>query len=111
MKKKERIVRYSIEQLRKMKSKTDWAKVDAMTQAEVERLADEEEGPLPKGWQKSIIIGLPPGVTKQDIHIRLDRYVIDWFKARGRGYQTKINTVLREFVDRQTRGGHGNRIR
>jgi len=70
-----------------------------MSQAEVERLADEEDGPLPEGWENSVVIGLPP--AKKDIHIRLDSDIVDWFKARGKGYQTRINAVLRAFV--QTR--------
>ena len=61
MAKKEHIVRYSADELAKMKSETDWAKVDATTQDEVERQAGEDEGPLPDGWEKTVIIGLPPG--------------------------------------------------
>jgi uncharacterized protein (DUF4415 family) len=72
-----------------------------MPQAEVERLADEEEGPLPEGWESTVIIGLPP--RKQDVHIRLDADILDWFRAQGRGYQTRINAVLRAFV--QSRRG------
>lgn len=34
---------------------TDWARVDAMSREEVERLADEEDGPLPDGWQKAVV--------------------------------------------------------
>jgi uncharacterized protein (DUF4415 family) len=67
-----------------------------MPQAEVERLADEEEGPLPEGWESTIMLGLPP--RKRDVHIRLDADVLDWFRAHGKGYQTRINAVLRAFV-------------
>jgi uncharacterized protein (DUF4415 family) len=35
---------------------------------------------------------------KKDIQIRLDADIVDWFKARGKGYQTRINAVLRAFV-------------
>jgi uncharacterized protein (DUF4415 family) len=37
--------------------------------------------------------------TKVLICLRLDRDVLDWFKSRGPGYQTRINTVLRAFRD------------
>ena len=80
---------------------TDWARVKAMPQEEVERLADEEDGPLPEGWESTIIIGLPP--RKRDVHIRLDADVVDWFRAQGRGYQTRINAVLRVFVESRKR--------
>jgi uncharacterized protein (DUF4415 family) len=36
---------------------------------------------------------------KQDIHIRLDRDVIDHFKRDGRGWQTRINDTLRKIVE------------
>jgi len=76
--------------------RTDWKRVKAMKQSEVERLADEEEGKLPKGWEKKVVLGIP--APKKDIHIRLDADIVDWFKSRGKGYQTRINAVLRAFV-------------
>jgi uncharacterized protein (DUF4415 family) len=44
--------------------------------------------------------------VKQQLTIRLDADVVAWFKHRasgGRGYQTEINTALREHVARQGR--------
>jgi uncharacterized protein (DUF4415 family) len=41
----------------------------------------------------------PRAPTKNLICLRLDRDVLDWFKSRGPGYQTRINTVLRAFRD------------
>ena len=103
MSKKENIVRYTAEEITQMltkgESKIDWAKVKAMSQEEVERLADEEDGYMPKGWESAVILGLPP--RKKEVHIRLDEDVLDWFKSHGTGYQTRINAVLRSFV--QTR--------
>jgi len=94
-------VRYTAEQLATMPSETNWAKVKAMPQEEVERMADEEEGPLPEGWEKTIILGVPE--PKKDVHIRLDPAVLRWFKSRGPGYQTRINAVLRSFVEARKR--------
>jgi uncharacterized protein (DUF4415 family) len=105
MRKNENIARFSAEKVRRKiargESKTDWKRVNAMSQAEVERLADKDEGPLPAGWESTVMVGLPP--AKQDIHIRLDGDILDWFKARGRGYQTRINAVLRAFVQTRQR--------
>ncbi|WP_428534620.1 BrnA antitoxin family protein [Rhodopila sp.] len=42
------------------------------------------------------MLGIP--ARKQDIHIRLDADVLSWFKGTGRSYQTRINNVLRAFV-------------
>jgi len=43
--------------------------------------------------------GLKPATTKQQLTIRLDRDVLDWYKGRGRGYQTKINSLLRAYME------------
>jgi hypothetical protein len=64
MAKKERIVRYSAEEVAAMiargEDKTDWERVKAMPQEEVERLADEEDGPLTEGWESTILLGPVP---------------------------------------------------
>jgi len=39
--------------------------------------------------------------VKQDVHIRLDPAIIRWFKSQGLGYQTRINAVLKAFVESQ----------
>jgi uncharacterized protein (DUF4415 family) len=108
MAKRERIVRYTAEEIDAMlargESRTDWARVDAMRQDEVERLADEEDGPLPEGWEKTVINGLPPGIMglppgKDAVKLRIDRDVLGWFRESGRGYQTRMNNVLRAFME------------
>ncbi len=38
--------------------------------------------------------------TKQPIQIRIDADVIAWFKTKGKGYQTKMNKALREYMER-----------
>ena len=42
-----------------------------------------------------------PGHGKKQVTVRLDRAILDFFKQGGRGYQTRINAVLRAFVDAQ----------
>ena len=41
---------------------------------------------------------------KQAVQIRLDADVLAWFKAYGKGYQSKINAVLREVMLRSNHG-------
>lgn len=43
--------------------------------------------------------GLEPVPSKELISLRIDQDVIEWFKAQGPGYQTRINSVLRAFRD------------
>jgi uncharacterized protein (DUF4415 family) len=42
---------------------------------------------------------LPAAPRKEAISLRLDADVLDWFRARGPGYQTRINAVLRAYKD------------
>jgi uncharacterized protein (DUF4415 family) len=48
--------------------------------------------------------GLKPAPKKQQITLRVDSDVIKWFKSHGRGYQTKINDLLRAYMN-----AHGRR--
>jgi uncharacterized protein (DUF4415 family) len=43
--------------------------------------------------------GLQPIPSKASISLRVDQDVLEWFKAQGSGYQTRINAVLRAFRD------------
>jgi uncharacterized protein (DUF4415 family) len=43
--------------------------------------------------------GLKPVPSKASISLRVDADVLEWFKAQGPGYQTRINAVLRAFKD------------
>ena len=43
--------------------------------------------------------GLKPVAFKTSISLRVDADVLEWFKAQGPGYQTRINAVLRAFRD------------
>lgn len=43
--------------------------------------------------------GLQPLPSKTSVSLRLDQDVLEWFKAQGAGYQTRINSVLRAFRD------------
>jgi len=51
---------------------------------------------LPADYKGPTYIGLFPGfATKKSVTIRLDNDVVKWFKAQGKGWQTKMNWVLR----------------
>ena len=49
-------------------------------------------------WQNAVLV-LP--LTKERITLRLDREVLDYFRRSGSGYQTRINAVLRAYVQMQ----------
>lgn len=104
MEKRENIVRYSAEELAAMRargeSRTDWAKIEAMTEEEIReaRASDPDSAMPPEDWDE-IMIGIPDVFEpKQPVNIRLDADVWRWFKEQGKGYQTRINAVLRSYV-------------
>jgi uncharacterized protein (DUF4415 family) len=43
--------------------------------------------------------GLPQSGRKAAISLRLDEEVLEWFRTQGPGYQTRMNTVLRAYMD------------
>lgn len=104
MKRDGNIVSYTVEELREMRargqSKTDWARVDAMTEAELEAAiaSDPDWADIPRDWYKHATPYYPKAHKKQ-VTLRIDPDVLDWFKRQGRGYQTRINAALRAFVE------------
>jgi uncharacterized protein len=83
--------------------RTDWARVDATTQEEVERqIAGDPDLAVPVDWEKTLVRGLPfplPKENKQPVTIRLDPQIVEHFKRSGRGWQSRINAVLRSYVE------------
>jgi uncharacterized protein (DUF4415 family) len=67
--------------------------------AKVDRLTDEDIDysdipPLDKAFlAKAVRVPWPP--TKRQLTIRLDEDVLEWLKSLGKGYQTRINRILR----------------
>ncbi len=92
------ITRVSSDEARHLKGETDYARLDAMTDDDIARaVADDPDAPpLDIDWTKARLV-LPPG--KDVITLRLDRDVLDWFRSQGKGYQTRINQVLRAFYE------------
>lgn len=85
------IKRYTLDQIRQMKSETDW---DAL------RAAGDYEGPheFDVDWSSARLVTPEP---KTPVSIRLDPDVLAFFKAQGKGYQTRINAVLRAYMEAQ----------
>jgi uncharacterized protein (DUF4415 family) len=47
--------------------------------------------------------GLKPVIRKRQLTLRMDSDVIEWFKKQGQGYQTKINSLLRAYMEEHFR--------
>ncbi len=108
-KQKEKIVKYTLEEIKNLKGNTDWDRVNSITDEELEKmvkndpedvyLSDEE---LKNGtwyqkgeWLKQF----SEPKKKTQITLRLDEDLIDFFRQTGSGYQTRINNALRAFVE------------
>ncbi len=78
--------------------RTDWKRVDAMTEEELERaIAADPDADIPNpDWTKAKLV-LPQ--RKQSVHLRVDPDVLDWFRRQGSGYLTRMNAVLRTYYE------------
>lgn len=56
-----------------------------------------EAPPLDSGFWKRARIVMPPGKTS--VHLRVDSDVFAWFKKQGAGHLTRMNAVLRSYVE------------
>jgi uncharacterized protein (DUF4415 family) len=102
MARKEPIIKHTDDELRAMQaraeSKSDWKAAAAMTEAEIEAaIADDpDEAGMAVDWaQASVELPEPKAV----LNMRVDRDVLEFFRRQGKGYQTKINAVLRSYVE------------
>lgn len=75
-------------------------------QSELEALAampdseiDTTEMPPITDWSEAVR-GPFYRPIKRPLSLRVDADIIDWFQRQGQGYQTRMNSALREYVDR-----------
>jgi uncharacterized protein (DUF4415 family) len=83
-------------------SRTDMARLRRMTEAELEAsiASDADWNDVPKDWHLKAQAVIP--VPKKLLSLRLDADVIEWFRQQGAGYQTRMNAVLRSFMEHET---------
>jgi len=76
--------------MNKKSIKSDLARIDRMKDSDI----DYSDVPaLDKSFLKKAMLAWPP--EKKQLTIRLDADVLAWLKRGGRGYQTRINRILR----------------
>ncbi len=90
----------SRDDLKPMKGKTDWARVDALGDADIAEMVrdDPDAVPVDFDWSEAVLV-IPP--KKKAISIRVDEDVLDWFRGEGAGYQRRMNAVLRSYVEQR----------
>ncbi len=97
MKNEEHIVRVSLDDLKP--GDTDWEKLAALSDEDIERAIAEDPDAAPildADWFLNAELVIP--AVKVPTSMRVDGDVIDWFKGQGRGWQTRMNAVLRAYA-------------
>jgi uncharacterized protein (DUF4415 family) len=81
------------------RSATNWAKLEKMTDKDI----DYSDIPktTPEEFARAVVKrgGVVVQSEKEQISIRLDKDMLEWFRARGKGYQREINALLRAYME------------
>lgn len=100
-KKSANTVKRTAAELRKMAKrgavKTDWR---AAAKKPLPSGRDPDDAMEEIDW---LTTELPQPRRKAHMTLRLDKDMLDWFRAQGRGYQTRINAILRRYFEQHTR--------
>jgi len=56
----------------------------------------------PEEWRDAVV-GKFYRPIKQQLTLRIDADVVDWFKRQGKGYQTRINELLRDVMTKEAK--------
>lgn len=92
------VVRYTEEEIEEMiargESQTEWERVDNMRDEDI--VIDED---APEITEEMMARAEVVRRSKEIVTLRLDAEVLEWFKAQGKGYQTRINAVLKTYVE------------
>jgi uncharacterized protein (DUF4415 family) len=71
-----------------------------MSEREIAATSPRELADLPPDfWDEASIV---EPTAKQPISLRVDRDVLEWFKRQGPRYQSRMNAVLRSYVQAKT---------
>jgi uncharacterized protein (DUF4415 family) len=77
-------------------SGTDWKRLSEMNDESV------DTGDIPElddAFFEKAELRVP---AKQPVTLRIDEDVLTWFKSQGKGYQTRINKLLRQYMESQS---------
>ena len=90
------------------KSQTDWDRVNKLGDKDID-FSDTPEV-TPEMFAKAVLRkGLKPVARKAQVTLRIDDEVLTWFKKQGRGYQTRINSLLKAYKEaHQNESGRTN---
>ena len=83
--------------IKNIKANTDWDMLKAMPETEIQFTEDAPRTSV-GDWAGAIAhVGLPLPNKKTQIALRIDAEVLQWFRAQGAGWQTRMNAVLKAY--------------
>jgi uncharacterized protein (DUF4415 family) len=85
------------------KSQTNYRRLRSMKNEDVLLTDEHPEANLRHIVRGVVRHGLRAVAPKASVSLRIDADVLEWFKAQGTGYQTRINAVLRAYRDAAAR--------
>ena len=80
------------------KSETDWAKLNAMTDDDID-FSDCPEATSEQFANAIVRHGLIERKNRAQATIQVDDDVLEWFKSQGQSYQAQINSLLRAHME------------
>ncbi len=87
-----------------LKSRTDRKRVGALRDDQID-FSDTPEL-TPEMFARAVVRrGLKPVPRKAQLTIRVDSDVLEWYRKQGRGYQARINALLRAYMQEHPRKG------
>lgn len=79
------------------RGRVDLDRLRNMTEEEIERTSPPELANLPDDfWDSAVLV---PPISKQPISLRVDDDVLAWFRQVGPRYQSRMNAVLRSYME------------
>jgi len=108
-----KVTRMSLRDVQAADSQTDWQRLNDMPEEAITSAAeaDLDNLPLDDPFFETARRLAPSTLlkeAKQQITLRIDADVLEWFRASGAGYQSRMNAVLKAYV--QTHGGHNSQL-
>lgn len=85
----------------KAQDKTDLKRLDAMSEDQIEAAAQSDPDSLLLEDCDMATLQVVMPKAKQSISLRVDPDVLSFFKSYGKGYQTRMNAVLRAYMNAQ----------
>ena len=98
--KSERIVRMTLEEARNLPDRTDYARLDAMTDEDIAKAVAEDPDacPVDADWSDASLV-VP--ARMRDTVLFVDDDVLAWFRASGEEFRHRMNAVLRAYMEAQ----------